>query len=166
MTVAAIIYAPATARDKGQRAPVLEAVVHCRSIVDNAARLACFDTNVATFDTAEAKNDVLVVDKQEASDTRRRLFGLALPALPMFRRDGKDEEVTNVEYKLLSARRDSYGKYTFVLDDSGGTWRQIDSTLLYKTPKAGAPVKITKGVVGNYFMNVDGMGGIRVHRDG
>ena len=160
-----VLAVPVGAREQGKRAPILEAVVQCRAIADGAARLACYDSSVARLDTAEAKSDVVVVDREQIRDTRKKLFGLALPSLPVFSRDSKADEIEKVEYRLESVRRNTYGAFIFTLSDDGGTWRQTDTVDLAKTPKPGAVVRINKGAMGSYFLTVDGKGGMRVHRD-
>ena len=73
-----------------QRPELFEALVHCRSITDDAARLQCFDTAAANLQAATERRDVVVVDRAQVRESRRRLFGLALPRLPIF--GGGDDE--------------------------------------------------------------------------
>ena len=74
-----------------QRPELFEALVQCRSITDDAARLQCFDTAAANLQAATERRDVVVVDRAQVRESRRRLFGLALPSLPIFG-GGDDEE--------------------------------------------------------------------------
>ena len=59
-------------------------------VADNAERLACFDKAVGTIVAASDSDDLRIVDREEVRETRRKLFGFALPDLGIFgRRDGE-----------------------------------------------------------------------------
>jgi hypothetical protein len=44
-------------------------------------------------------------------------------------------------------------------------WRQTDDTELLKSPHAGSTGEIRKGVLGSFFMKIDGQSAMRAHRD-
>jgi hypothetical protein len=67
-----------------KRAPLLTAVTQCRTVLDSAARLACFDESVAALDRAESDKAVVVIDRQQVREARRSLFGIGLPATGLF----------------------------------------------------------------------------------
>ena len=61
------------------------------------------------------------------------------------------------------ATREGGGRWTFRLDD-GAAWTQVDSEALMLPPRAGMRVDIRKGMVGSYFLGLDGHAGVRVRR--
>ncbi|MFD1959134.1 hypothetical protein ACFSHP_08675 [Novosphingobium panipatense] len=69
-------------------------MIDCRKLVDPQARLACFDTNAAAVDAAEANKEIVLFDRQAVSKARKTLFGLTLPTFDMFgdKSEGAKEE--------------------------------------------------------------------------
>src|SRR5689334_2671937 len=105
------LVSPAIAQRGGheqQRRPeAFEALVHCRSIAEAAARLQCYDSAAAALEQAAERRDVVVVDRAQVRESRRRLFGLALPHLPIFGgsdngHDNDDEEISQIESTIAS----------------------------------------------------------------
>ena len=146
------------------RAPAVQAVIDCQSVVDGVQRLACFDKTVAGMSQAEAKGDLVTIDREQRRAVRRQAFGLTLPTLAMFDRGEKGDEADRITAKIASAARTAGGKWVVTLDD-GAVWRQIDDSDIYRTPHAGSTAVIRKAALGSFFMNVDGQQAIRVHRD-
>ena len=71
----ALVAPPITAAPAAKavgRAAELQKLIDCRKIADNTQRLACFDAAAASFDQAEAKGDIVVVDREQARKVRRR----------------------------------------------------------------------------------------------
>jgi hypothetical protein len=149
-----------------QRPAALEAVLRCRAIADAQARLACFDTAVASFEAATVSRDVVVVDRAQVRETRRSLFGLSLPRLAIFGagRGADEEEIQSLEGVVASAFEDGEGRWVVHLQD-GGTWRQIDATLLGRAPRAGSKVVIRRAAMGSFMMRVDNQSGFRARRE-
>ena len=143
----------------------LEGVLRCRAITDEKERLACYDRNVATFETARANRELVVVDRKQIRDTKRSLFGLDLPSLSIFGGGDNDdiEEVNSIEGVVASAFADGEGRWVVRLQE-GGTWRQIDSTLLGRNPRAGSKVRIQKASMGSFMMRIDSQPGVRARR--
>ena len=164
--VAAALCAPvaAQAKDKeADRAPVFQAVLNCRAIADNAARLACYDAAAAKMGDAEKQGEIVVIDRAQAAAAHREAFGLHVPSLSFVTRALKPDEVNKVDGVVDSFRADINGRYTFVLQD-GQIWRQISGDL-YHPPKHGSKVTIRHGSLDSFLMNVDGQPSIKVHRD-
>lgn len=162
--LAAIAGAPAAALDKDKadaRAPLFDAVVQCRTIVDQAQRLACYDKTVVALDQAEQTHNIVVMDKSQIRETRRSLFGLSLPKIRLFG-NGDGDEVTKIDAVVASTTRDPNNHLIFTIAD-GGRWRQIDDHAVYGV-KSGVKVTITKAAFGSYFANFP-HGSIRVRRE-
>ncbi|HWH17929.1 MAG TPA: hypothetical protein VNT77_06275 [Allosphingosinicella sp.] len=136
----------------------------CRAIADESERLACYDREVAALDAAEARREVVMVDRQQLRETRRTLFGLTLPNLSVFGDDNEDEEgVSQIEAKIRSAAQTPVGKWILTLDN-GTRWVQTDSRNLAIYPQPGHAIKIRKAALGSYLANIAGQTAIRVER--
>jgi hypothetical protein len=146
------------------RAQVLQSLSDCRKLTDNAARLACYDTATASLEQAEAKGDIVVVDREQARKVRRQAFGFTLPSLAMFEKGEKQEDIDNTTGTVAAARQNGARKWVIKLED-GAIWTQVDATELFADPKAGDPVRIKKASLGSYLMVVGKNGAIRAHRE-
>jgi hypothetical protein len=152
----------------GREQPALfQALVRCRAIAEAAARLQCFDAAAAALDQAAERRDIVVVDRGQVRESRRRLFGLALPRLPIFGGgdDGREdpEEITQLEGTVARASQDAYGHWVVRLQDES-LWVQTDANVLALRPRPGQPVLIRRAALGSYVMRVNGQPGIRVRR--
>lgn len=146
-------------------APSVAAVIACRRITDDAARLACFDKAVTAMDEAQTTGNLVTLDREQRRAVRRQTFGFQLPSLNIFDKGEKPEEADRLEAKVASARQDAFGKWSIRLED-GATWVQIDDSELRRTPKPGSSVVITRGLVGSFFLKVEGAGSMRARRIG
>ncbi len=146
------------------RAAQLQQLLDCRKLSDPTQRLACFDQAAGVLDQAEAKGDVVVVDREQARKVRRQAFGFTLPSMSLFSRGEKPEEITSTEGVIASARKLNTGKWEIVLAD-GARWVQVDLTEIPIDPKPGQPVKIKAATVGSYLMTVGNQRAVRVHRE-
>lgn len=163
----ALLPVSAAARERNnesaQRPELFEALVRCRAITDDAARLQCFDAAAAALERAAERRDVVVVDRSQVRESRRRLFGLPLPRLPVFGGDDDEEEVSSIESNITSAHQIEYGRWVIQLED-GSTWEQTDNNLIAGRPRSGQPVRVNRGALGSYMMRVNGQPGVRVRR--
>ncbi len=148
----------------GARAAVLQGLLDCRAKTDNAERLACYDAAAARMDQAEAKGDIVVVDREQSKAIRRQAFGFTLPSLSLFERGDKPEKIDQVSGVIAAARADGNGKWVLRLED-GAIWRQIDGDPPHRDPKAGMSVEIKSASLGSYLLSVDGQRAFRAHRD-
>ena len=145
---------------------LFQAMVRCRAIAEDAARLRCFDEASAALEQAAQRRDIVVVDRGQVRESRRRLFGLALPRLPIFGggdNDRDDEEITQLDGVVASASQDGLGHWNVRLRD-GSFWVQVDNNLLALRPAPGHPVTVVRGALGSYMMRVNRQPGIRVRR--
>ena len=147
-----------------QRPEAFEALVRCRSVADATARLQCFDAAAANLQQAAERRDLVVVDRQQVRETRRRLFGLPLPRLGVFGGgDEEENEVRSIESTVASARQAGYGRWIVRLQD-GSTWAQTDNETLAVDPRQGQTVKVERGALGSYRMRINNQPAIRVQR--
>jgi hypothetical protein len=146
------------------RAAVLQGLLDCRAKSDNAERLACYDQAASAMDQAEAKGDIVVVDREQARAVRKQAFGFTLPSLSLFERGEKPEQIDRVSGVIAASHADANGKWVLRLED-GATWRQIDGEPPHRDPKAGMTVEIKTASMGSYLLSVDGQRAFRAHRD-
>ena len=111
---------------------------------------------------------MVVIDRQQVREGRRRLFGLALPRIPIFGGgdgddDGDQDQVRTVEGVVASASQDSLGHWMVVLQDDA-VWVQTDNNTLALRPRPGHRVVINRGAMGGFMMRVNNQPGIRVRR--
>ena len=151
--------APAPPPSAGQ----VKAVIDCRAIADSAERLACFDKAVAAMVAAETSGELLTLDREQRRAVGRESFGLTLPSLDIFNRGEKSEEANRLTAHVASASLSLEGKWLIRLDD-GAQWEQTDDYSLDHAPHSGSTVVISKGVLGSFFMKVDGQQAIRARR--
>lgn len=169
MIVLAAAAVPASAAQKAAERPkILSDLVGCRAIQESAARLACFDREVAALDTAEQARDVVVVDRAQVREARRSLFGFSLPSLAVFgdRKDKTEADAfTEIETTIRAASYDGRSqRWTVVLED-GARWRQMEVKSFRRDPKAGMPIRIREAPVGGYFVNIAGQQATRMRRE-
>ena len=145
------------------RAALVQKLADCRKVADDATRLACFDGAAAALEQAEAKGDIVVVDRAQAQQVRRQAFGFRLPSLSVFDRGDKPEEVDSIESRIVSARTEPTGKWVLKLED-GSTWTQIDVDSPSIKPKAGMPARVRKATMGSFLLSVDGQRAFRARR--
>ena len=146
------------------RAAVLQGLLDCRGKTDNTERLACYDAAASAMDQAEAKGDIVVVDREQARAVRKQAFGFVLPSLTIFERGEKPEQIDHVTATIAVARAGADGKWVLRLED-GAVWRQIDGEPPHRDPKAGMSVEIKSASMGSYLLSVDGQRSFRAHRD-
>ncbi|HYG27720.1 MAG TPA: hypothetical protein VD906_12525 [Caulobacteraceae bacterium] len=157
--------APGAAAQNAKRAGELQAIVDCRAIADNVARLACFDAAAARLDEAEAKGEVVVLDQAQRREARREAFGFSMPSFDLFNRGETPEKMDRETFKVVRAWEVGGGGQWAMELDSGAVWRQIDQERLLRRPKAGTSVEIRSAAMGSFLMNVDGQRAIRVRRE-
>lgn len=148
---------------EAQRPAALNRLTDCRAIAAPAERLACFDREVAAIDAAEARKDLIVVDREQVRKTKRSLFGLALPDLGVFGDASSDDSTSAIEASIKRAWQAPDGKWRFELED-GARWAQIDGRNLTAEPDSGDPIKIRRAALGSYLANVNKQVAIRVRR--
>jgi hypothetical protein len=146
---------------------LFQALVRCRALTEDAARLRCFDAASAALAEAAERREVVVVSRAQVRESRRRLFGLALPRLPIFGGgdDGRadEEEIDHIESTVVSASQDNLGHWQVRLAD-GSYWVQTDNKPLALRPRPGQPVVVQSGALGSFMMRVNRQPGIRVRR--
>ena len=146
-----------------QRAAAFQSLVDCRSVADDAARLACYDKSVAALDAAEAARDVVVVDKAQMREGRRQLFGLSLPNFTLFKDSPKTDDVLEIDSVATQVRFTAERRWLITLED-GAVWQQIEDRALAKAPRVGSKIHIMSAAFGSFLLKIEGERGVRARR--
>jgi hypothetical protein len=159
---ASALFVSAAALAQPSRVNEIETLAKCRKIVEDPARLACYDSATSSLEAATAAGDIVVVKREQAREVRRQAFGFSMPSLSLFEGSGDDgQELT---LKVLAASRGGDGKWVLHLE-GGQTWRQIDTADLNRHPKVGGTVTIRRAALGSYRLSAGGASAIRVKRE-
>ena len=147
------------------RPELFEALLRCRAIAEPAAKLACFEAATDSLEQAVEAREVVVVDRAQVRESRRRLFGISLPSLPVFGGGDEDEEdeIDSVEGVVAEAIQDRNGRWIVRLED-GAIWVQTDDSPLALRPRPGQKVEINRAALGTFMMRVNGQPGVRAQR--
>ncbi|KPF85354.1 hypothetical protein IP70_11550 [alpha proteobacterium AAP38] len=139
-------------------------VLKCLGIVDNGARLACYDRTVPALrhtpqpPAAPSAPVAPAAPAVAAPVNKEQAFGAE-------RIDRKDapagtvaQEAESITATLTSVSQQTVDRYTFTLDN-GQVWSQVVARSIANA-KPGKEVKIEKGMFGSFTMTIDGVTGI------
>ena len=142
----------------------VQRLIGCRAIQDNAQRLACFDRETAAVEQAIAKKDIVLIDKVRATQAKRSLFGFSIPDFGgLF--GGNENEVKEITSTVTTFTHDAYRGWTIRLAD-GSEWVQTDDAQLGLPPRKGDKVVVARGMLGAFFLRLNGQSGYKVKRIG
>lgn len=139
------------------------ALLRCRAMSDAAARLACYDAHVdgvaragsATPQSAAAPGSPATATPPAAPDPVRE-FGLVKPAAP-----------AQATAKGFAARivgtLEGWGPTTTFTLDNGQVWQVDDDSRAFYDLK-NPQVRLSTGMFGTYFMDIEGARTVRVKR--
>ncbi|GFE72564.1 hypothetical protein NTCA1_02130 [Novosphingobium sp. TCA1] len=140
-------------------------VVACRNVQDSAARLACYDQQVAALEQAATKREIVIADKKAVETAQRGLFGFATPVAKLMGFGGNDEaatELKEITTKVSGVSRSGSG---WLLDFAdGSTWEQNDTRDFVLSPKVGNDATISRGILGTFTVSVRGQRPIKMRR--
>lgn len=160
--------APVAAADDPAESAYITALRACQAKTDAAERLACYDAAVARVVAASSEGEVRVVDREAVRETRRKLFGFALPDLGIFggKRDKEDpaqaDEFEALTTTIAGVRSD---KGTYVITTAeGAQWQLDEMPARLMSPKVGQPLEIRAGTLSSYFLRIDGQKGVKGRR--
>ncbi|MGK2911138.1 MAG: hypothetical protein ACSLE1_15255 [Sphingobium sp.] len=169
-TLGLLMTSGATAEDRIKpRAEAFERLVQCQEIAADAARLACFDSQVTAMKAGADRNELVVLDREEIKKTRRSLFGLSIPRLPFFG-DGNDQDVKKadaiieINAKLTAVSSLNGGLWSFKLDDDT-RWQTIEPFETI-TPKPGMAISIRRAALGSFLAKINDRRPVRIKRIG
>lgn len=140
---------------------VYQKVIDCRSIGDEKARLACYDTSVKALDEATKTEDLVVMSRESVKEAKRGLFGFSLPRLNLFSGGDDKDEIKRIDAKIASFSRGQSG-WTLTLED-GSVWQQTDGIYVSR-PTIGETVVIERAALGSFRAKIDGGVAFRIKR--
>ncbi len=183
----ALTGAAAWAQETQETSP-LTGIYACADIVDDAARLACFDGAVKSLKSAEETGQFVTVDGKKVKNLERNAFGFNLPNLPKLRlglfnkknADGtkiarqpvlENEDPTQGQV-LKRSKKGDIMKIGLLIDHvkkrpdgsvrfylkNGQVWVQTDSQRVWMPKKGEAIAHIYKKAMGSFFLRVNGRG--------
>lgn len=148
--------------------PAAVALQQCRTIIESAARLACYDQAAQRFSSALASGDIAIVERDQIRRARRSLFGFSVADLP-FIGEGKEaaprdkgaprELVTTLE----SFSSQGNGRFRFTVTDANALWETTESAPL-NDPRRGETVTIKRGALGSFFAQIGKQRWVRARR--
>ncbi|MBX3430114.1 MAG: hypothetical protein KF779_11100 [Hyphomonadaceae bacterium] len=151
---------------------VLNQVYACRSIADEAQRLACYDGAVGNLQSAQNAGNLVAVDRQHAQEVDREAFGFSLPSLSRIFGSANSasnpsapqfERIDNIQMEIAGVTRRRNLPSTFRMTN-GQVWVQIDDEVA-RNVREGGTVTIERASLGSYLMHVEAGGpAIRVRR--
>lgn len=147
------------ARNDGPPPAVVQSLLACRAMTDSAARLACYDSTASGVASAIASKELVLIDKAQATEVKRELFGYSAPNFAGLLGGGDIKEIAGV---VATAYPGADG-WTVRLQD-GSVWTQNDDTPIALPPRGGDKVTIKRGTLNSYFLRVGSQPGVKVHR--
>ncbi|WP_022686273.1 hypothetical protein [Sphingomonas phyllosphaerae] len=149
---------PAAAQERDAAGRVLSGFAECRQIEAAPPRLACLEAAAVALEQAVKAKDIRIVDRADVRKARRSLFGLNLAGVGVLGAEDEKSETAAfvaIESTVRSSRPGPNGRVEITLtDESGAVWQTTEAMSF--PPKAGEKVRIRKGAMGGYFMNVGG----------
>lgn len=167
MLAAAFALAAAPFAARAQETPpatpeILRNLLNCRSIADDAQRLACFDSQAAAVAAAEQSREIVVYDRGDIEEAQRDLFGLQVPQIRLL--GEADEQLDRIETTITDVSGGGYRPWVLRLAD-GTLWVQIDSEQLSRDPRAGHTIVVERAALGSFRAEINNMRPIRVRRE-
>jgi len=161
--------APLSAQDDQGESSYVAALRACQGKTDPAERLACYDAAVGSIVAASSEGEVTVVDREDVRETRRKLFGFALPDLGIFggKSDKEDpaqaEEFTTLQTTIAGIRSGAEGGY-IITTEEGAEWQLSEVPARLLRPRVGQPIEIRAAALSSYFLRINGQKGVKGRR--
>lgn len=133
----------------------------CREIAESDARLACYDRQAGILLSAEEAGDVRVVDREQARQARKGLFGFSGVKVPFF---DEGEEVDEIESTITEVGRVGRDGWVIKIADGDAVWQITDPPMRFNPPRVGDTVTIRRGALTSYFIRVRTQLGVKGSR--
>lgn len=142
----------------------LAALRACQNVVDNSARLACYDSAVAQVVSAADAGDIQMVDREDIRETRRGLFGFSLPKLGIFGGDDNDNDelIKKMNSQITAVRAVGRESWQITVTE-GSVWLVNDAHWRFR-PKVGDQVELERAAMGSYWLRIKGENGVKSRR--
>ena len=135
----------------------------CRTVADDAERLACFDRASANLIKADDAGDISVVDREQIEKTKRGLFGFSLPKLGIFAdKDGTEQRIDKLNSTITAITAVGRRDYLITIAE-GSRWRVSAPPRRFR-PEVGDPIELERAALGSFWLRVDGAPGVKGRR--
>jgi hypothetical protein len=157
VTLSCLIMAPGLAAE----APT--GLLACRSIADSAARLACFDREIATL-APSAVETVPAAPHPSAPPDAQQYFGLGGSAIAVQEEAAgiRPAKVAKIEAHVIGLSLTANGRTVFTLDNSQ-VWQQLESDG-EMLARLGSTATVSRGALGSYWLQIKAGRGCKVTR--
>lgn len=151
---------------EGARPAALEKIASCRGIVDDAARLACFDRESEALIAAADEGEVKLVDREEAKTIRKSLYGYAVPEIPLLKETGGEtaQDLDKLQSTITAVRSLPRGYWQVTIAEGNAVWESTTQRRGLNPPKVGQKVEFEKAALGTYWMRINGQMGVKARR--
>ena len=165
---ASLAQSRAEATEKLTNSPLVSKLESCTTITDDAERLACFDREVGALVGAASEGAVKVVDKEEITEARRKLFGYSVPDAGIFKADSKEEEEASrrLTSTITTVRQVAPKEWYIWIEEGNAQWRLRNDSIRFRPPEVGDAVEFEPATMGTYWIKVNGRKGVRGNRIG
>ncbi len=162
--VALLFATSASARERRAGPPpaAVQGLLACRAIADSAQRLACYDRASGAVAEAIQKQDLVMIDREQATEAKRSVFGYSVPSFAGLLGGG---DLSQIEGTVAGARQNADGGWTIQLAD-GSIWSQTDDTPVALEPRKGDKVIVKRGTLGSYYVKLGSQPGFKAKRIG
>lgn len=140
----------------------LERAYACAAIVEDGARLACYDEAVGRLREAEASGQVVALDRGRVETLRRESFGFQLPNLANLLPEGEGG-MERLEMTVERVTRNAVGRHTFVMTN-GQSWSQVDPQSASNV-RPGDTITIRQAALGSFMLSPQRGAAHRVRRE-
>lgn len=166
LAACAVALSPATAKDKGPEptSRLVQSLLACRDLPDDAARLRCFDRETGAIAAALGSKDVVMLDRTQIEQAKRDDFGSRRPPRDLPVPANVDAAtLTSIDSTVTRATQAGDGGWIVTLKD-GSVWRQTDDTPIGSSPRAGEAVTVRRAALGTFKLKVGKRPAMRVRR--
>ena len=150
-------------RETKRTSTEVDVLLSCRTVADAQARLACYDDKAAKLSTAVAERNVVIIDKVQAHEASRALFGFSVPNFGgLF--GGGSTGIDKIDSTVAGFSFNADGGLIVTLAD-GSVWSQSDDTMVIQ-PRRGDKVTVSRGTLGSFFVATQRMNQFKAKRVG
>lgn len=145
--------------------PMISKLETCMQIADDAERLACFDREVGELVGATNDGEVRVVETEEITEARRKLFGFSVPDVGLF--SGGDDDASDLlQSTITRVQKVGRNEWHFWIEEGNAKWRMKNNSIRARAPKVSDSVEFKRATLGTYWIRVNGRKGVRGNRIG
>lgn len=162
--IATAIHAAPRSKPKQGMPATVQQLLNCRAIADSAQRLACYDKQASAIGQAIASRELVVIDKGQANQAKRSLFGFSVPNFGgLF--GGSEDDIKQIESTVAGVTSNADGGVTLKLAD-GSVWTQVDDAPMGLPPRRGEKVVVKRGLMGSFYLQFGKQPGFKAKRIG